>query len=129
MDHSKECNGCEVFHGSFWLLLKVHWGVFQDHTPNYLFCRRRESKFLWSQKCVESFQLLKKILTNAPILKSANPKMNCVVCIDACIKGLGGVLMQDNHVVCMFGSYPNPTTLSMYKTIWSIRSLNGSDLL
>ena len=26
-----------------------------------------------------------------------------MVCIDACNQGLGGVLMQDNHVVC-YGS-------------------------
>jgi hypothetical protein len=43
---------------------------------------------------------LKHLLTSAPILKIANPNKDFVVCIDACGEGLGGVLMQDNHVVC-----------------------------
>jgi len=43
---------------------------------------------------------LKELLTSAPILKIANPKKEFVVCTDACIKGLGGVLMQEGHVIC-----------------------------
>ena len=43
---------------------------------------------------------MKNILTSAPILKIADPKKDFVVCTDACNQGLGGVLMQDNHVVC-----------------------------
>jgi hypothetical protein len=48
----------------------------------------------------KAFKLLKKLLTSAPILKNCNLDKYFVVCIDACIEGLGGVLMQDNHVVC-----------------------------
>ena len=43
---------------------------------------------------------MKNILTSAPILKIADPKKGLVVRIDACNQGIGGVLMQDNHVVC-----------------------------
>ena len=43
---------------------------------------------------------MKSILTNAPVLKVADPEKDCVVCTDACGKGLGGVLMQGNHVIC-----------------------------
>ena len=43
---------------------------------------------------------MKNLLTSAPILKIANPEKDFVVCTDACGQGLGGVLMQDNHVVC-----------------------------
>ena len=43
---------------------------------------------------------MKNILTSAPILKIADPEKYFVVCIDACGQGLGGVLMQENHVVC-----------------------------
>ena len=57
-------------------------------------------KFEWTSKCEESFQQLKNLLTSAPVLKVAEPEKDFVVCIDACGKGLGGVLMQDNHVIC-----------------------------
>jgi len=38
-------------------------------------------------------------LTNAPILKFAYPNKEFVVCTDACKRGLGGFLMQEEHVV------------------------------
>ena len=43
---------------------------------------------------------MKNILTSAPVLNIVDPKNNFVVCTDACGQGLGGVLMQENHVVC-----------------------------
>ena len=43
---------------------------------------------------------MKNLLTSAPALKIADPEKYFVVCIDACDQGLGGVLMQDNHVIC-----------------------------
>ena len=43
---------------------------------------------------------MKNLLTSAPILKIADPKKYFVACIDECNQGLGGVLIQDNHVVC-----------------------------
>ena len=39
------------------------------------------------------------ILTSAPVLKVADPEKYFVLCTDACGQGLGGVLMQDNHVI------------------------------
>ena len=42
---------------------------------------------------------MKNLLTIAPILKIADPEKDLLVCTDACNQGLGGVLMQDNHVV------------------------------
>ena len=39
---------------------------------------------------------MKNLLISAPILKIAD----LVVCTDACNQGLGGGIMQDNHVVC-----------------------------
>ena len=43
---------------------------------------------------------MKNLLTSAPVLKVADPEKYFVVCIDACGQGLGGVLMQYNHVIC-----------------------------
>ena len=42
---------------------------------------------------------MKNILTHAPVLKVADLEKDFVVCTDACGQGLGGVLMQDNHVI------------------------------
>ena len=56
-------------------------------------------KFEWTPRCEESFQQLKNILTSAPVLKITDPKKYFLVCTDACGQGLGGVLMQYNHVV------------------------------
>jgi hypothetical protein len=33
-------------------------------------------------------------------LKIADPDKDFVVCTDACIEGLGGSFIQDNHVIC-----------------------------
>lgn len=40
------------------------------------------------------------MLTSTPILKVIDPDKDFVVCIDACIEGLGGVLMLEGNVIC-----------------------------
>ena len=62
--------------------------------------KRKGIKFEWTSKCEESFQWLKYLLTSALVLKVADPKKYFVVCMDACGQGLGGVLMQDNYMIC-----------------------------
>ena len=62
--------------------------------------QKKGIKFEGTPRCEESFQQLKNLLTSAPILKIADPEKDLVVCTDACNQGLGGVLMQDNHVIC-----------------------------
>jgi hypothetical protein len=61
--------------------------------------QRKEKKFQWTEECEESFQRLKQLLTNASILRIANPNMDFVVCIDVCKEGLRGVLNQDGFVI------------------------------
>ena len=56
-------------------------------------------KFVWFGKHGESFQPLNKVLTSVHNLKIANPKKDFVVCMDACIEGLGGVLMQEGFFI------------------------------
>ena len=46
------------------------------------------------------FQHLKKLLTSTDVLNIVDPKKDFVVCTDACIEGLGGVLMQEGFVIC-----------------------------
>lgn len=36
----------------------------------------------------------------APILKIADPNKDCIVWIDACKEGIGGILTQEGHVIC-----------------------------
>ena len=43
---------------------------------------------------------MKNLLTSAPVLTIAYLEKYFLVCTDACGQGLGGVIMQDNHVVC-----------------------------
>ena len=62
--------------------------------------QRKGIKFEWTSKCEENFQWLKYLLTNAPVLKVAELEKKFVVCTDACGQGIGGVLMQDNHMIC-----------------------------
>lgn len=42
---------------------------------------------------------LKALLTSAPILKVVDPDKDFVVCTDAYIEYLGGVLMQEGNVI------------------------------
>ena len=51
-------------------------------------------------RCEESFQQLNNLLTSAPVLNIVDLEKYFVVCTDACSQGLGGFLMQDNHVIC-----------------------------
>jgi hypothetical protein len=60
---------------------------------------KKGTKFERTLKCEKNFNLLKELLTSAPMLKIANPNESFVVCIDACKEGLGGVLKQNGHVI------------------------------
>ncbi|XP_058726049.1 uncharacterized mitochondrial protein AtMg00860-like [Vicia villosa] len=60
---------------------------------------RKETQFVWDEKCEESFIELKKRLTTAPVLVIPDINIPYEVCCDASKKGLGGVLMQNGQVV------------------------------
>ena len=62
--------------------------------------QKKGVRFEWTLRCEESFWKLKNLLTSAPVLKVVDPEKDFVVCTDACGQGLGGVLMEDNHVIC-----------------------------
>ena len=62
--------------------------------------QKKGVKFEWTSRCEESFQQWKNLLTSAPVSKVADPEKDFVVCAYACRQGLGGVLMQDNHMIC-----------------------------
>jgi hypothetical protein len=51
-------------------------------------------KFEWTSECEENFNLLKKLLTSAHVLKIVDPNEFFLVCIYAQKEGLGGFLTQ-----------------------------------
>jgi hypothetical protein len=88
-----------IIHGDYRLLPEVYRRVFQNRLPYYIIAEKGD-KFIWSQKCQESFDKLKGLLTTTPILKVVDPYKYFTVCVDASKEGLGGVLTQDGHVIC-----------------------------
>ncbi|XP_040861404.1 uncharacterized protein [Glycine max] len=60
---------------------------------------RKNEKFVWNEKCDQSFQELKRRLTTAPVLILPDPKRPFEVYCDASGQGLGCVLMQEGRVV------------------------------
>jgi len=55
--------------------------------------QRQGKRFEWTEECAASFEQLKQLLTNTPVLKIENPNKEFAVCTDACKRGLGGVLI------------------------------------
>ena len=60
---------------------------------------QKEVKFIWDDKCQESFETLKSLLTQAPILTLPIEGKEYVVYNDASHNGLGCVLMQEGKVI------------------------------
>jgi hypothetical protein len=61
--------------------------------------QKKRIKFEWTVECEWNFNLLKELLTSAPILNFVDPNESFVVCTNACKEGLGGVLTQNGHVI------------------------------
>ena len=61
--------------------------------------QKKGTKFEWTLKCENNFNMLKELLTSAPMLMIAYPNESFVACTDACKEGLGGVLMKNGHVI------------------------------
>jgi hypothetical protein len=61
--------------------------------------QKKGTKFEWTLKCERNFNLLKELLTSAHVLNIVDPNESFVVCTDACKEGLGGVLMQNGHII------------------------------
>jgi hypothetical protein len=59
--------------------------------------KRRE--FKWDEKCQDSFDQLKKRLMSPPVLVMPDLQKGFDIYCDACGQGLGGVLMQEGHVI------------------------------
>ncbi|KAA3466757.1 DNA/RNA polymerases superfamily protein [Gossypium australe] len=60
---------------------------------------QKDVKFDWTEKCQQSFEKLKALLTEAPVLVQPEPGREFVVFSDASMNGLGCVLMQEGKVI------------------------------
>jgi hypothetical protein len=57
--------------------------------------------FEWTSDCEKCFQHLKSLLTSEPILRIVDPNEDFFVYYtDACMEGMGGFLIQNEHVIC-----------------------------
>lgn len=43
---------------------------------------------------------MNRFLNNTPILKIVDLEKDFIICIDSCTKGIIGVLMQDENIIC-----------------------------
>ena len=60
---------------------------------------RKDHKFVWTERCEQSFQELKRRLTTAPVLTIPQGTEGFEIYCDASKEGLGAVLMQHGKVV------------------------------
>jgi hypothetical protein len=61
--------------------------------------KNKGTKFEWTLKCEKNFNLLKELITSAPVLNIVDPNESFVVCTDTCKEVLGGFLTQNGHVI------------------------------
>jgi hypothetical protein len=59
----------------------------------------KDAKFKWSPQREEAFLTLKKLLTTTPVLSQPDIDKPFDVYYDASGTGIGGILMQDGHVI------------------------------
>ena len=75
-----------------WLLQEICEGFLQDCSA-FNEANSKNVKFVWTDRCEEHFQLLKNLLTLAPVLTLPSGSEGYTVYCDASQVGLGCVLM------------------------------------
>lgn len=68
-----------------------HTSIVLDPLHNLL---RKGQKFIWSEKCQESFETVKNHLCSKPILAIFDPNLPISIYTDASMQGIGAVLKQ-----------------------------------
>ncbi|KAA3481445.1 Transposon Ty3-I Gag-Pol polyprotein [Gossypium australe] len=84
-------------------------GILVDPSKSLLFWSRslremclksiKDVRFEWLEKCQQSFEQLKVLLTEAPVLVQPELGKDFIVNSDASLNGLGCVLMQEGSVI------------------------------
>ncbi|XP_048448087.1 uncharacterized protein LOC103926898 [Pyrus x bretschneideri] len=73
---------------------------------------RKDVKFEWDDRCEQSFQQLKRCLTQAPVLALPDDNGDFEVYSDASLNGLGCVLMQHGRVIAYASRQLKPHELN-----------------
>jgi len=98
MSYLRECNIRQILYGIDRILSKVYLSIFKNSEPHKR-VTKEGSEILWTPECQNNFQLLKELFACAPVLQIANLDKEYIVCTDASLEGLGGVLMQEGLVI------------------------------
>jgi hypothetical protein len=61
--------------------------------------KNKNMKFVWTEKCAESFQKIKELLMKTPIMKFLDMYKEFLVCMNTSKEGVEGVLMQNGRVI------------------------------
>ncbi|KAA3484483.1 DNA/RNA polymerases superfamily protein [Gossypium australe] len=69
---------------------------------------QKDVKIVWSKKCQQSFEKLKALLTEAPVLVRPESGKEFVIYSDASLNGLGCVLMQEGKVIAYASRHLKP---------------------
>lgn len=86
---------------------------------------RKGQKFIWSEKCQESFNKIKTLLCLKPILTIFNPDLPIYIYTDASIQGIGAVLKQpqpngEEKPCAYFSRKLNDTQKKKRPSIWNV---------
>ena len=81
----------------------------------------KKAKFVWSDECNSSFEFVKSMLANEPILMAPDFSKPFKLAVDASDIGIGSVLIQEDdqsidHPICYFSKKLNKHQLN-YSTI------------
>ncbi|WMV08135.1 hypothetical protein MTR67_001520 [Solanum verrucosum] len=87
---------CFVGLASYYCRFVKNFAFIATHLTNLT---KKEIPFEWTEKCKDSFQKLKTLLTTTPILALSVKGKDFIVYCDASHSGLGVVLMQDKNVI------------------------------
>jgi hypothetical protein len=88
----------------------------------------KKGAFLWTNAAQQAFDKLKKLLTEAPILRLPNFQIPFEVACDASHTGIGGVLSQQGHPIAFFSEKLNEAKrkystyeLELYAVVQSVK--------
>jgi hypothetical protein len=82
---------------------------------------KKRNKFIWDERCQQSFDKLKAVLISVPVLSAPNFNCRFKLAVDASDIGAGSVLLQEDengvdHPVCYFSKKFNASQMN-YSTI------------
>lgn len=87
-----------------------NFGVFSKPLTNLL---RKDQPFIWNTVTDAAFQTLKQALISAPVLAMSDFSLPFVVETDASDKGIGAVLMQNDHPIAFLSKALGPRHLGL----------------